>query len=99
MKEVNLKSELKNLVVGFFQTSDIIHANKIKDSIYQKVLSCSYSISAQQLLDNSLSIWRVDVSNYLTSLDSNSISSNTKHQAYLALIGIINLIEFSKEYK
>lgn len=90
-----LKRELIELMVKFFDSNDINEANTIKESIYHKVLSLYYTDGALRLVSESLNVWKMDISNYLTHLADNSVDQYSKQQAFLALRGIINLIEIS----
>lgn len=44
-----------------------------------------------------MEIWKRDVGDYLTLMSDGNADKITRHNAYLALMGIINLIELSEE--
>lgn len=92
MTKTQKKKELLDLLVNFFASENHHNAIRIQDKIFKEVLLCPFSPKASILLNHSIAIWQVDVSNYLTTFHSNTF----RHLAYLALLGIINLIDISE---
>ncbi len=94
MNKAELKQELNGLVKDFFATSDVVVVGRIKENIYQKVLSCPFTESTTKIVINSMSMWKTDVSNYLVTINEND--KYYTHQAYLAMLGIITLVDISE---
>lgn len=97
MKREKKIAELRELIIALFETEDVLKANGIKESIYNEVLARDYPKGASKIIPTSMEIWKVDVSNYLTNLSEKYPDKAMKHKAFVALMGIVNLVEFSKE--
>lgn len=97
MNKEDLKNNLNKKLTLFFGTNNINDANVVKDEIYKSVFSLNYDQSSLKLVINSKEVWSHDIGNYLTILSSGNVPSHVRHDAFLAMKGIINLIDFSED--
>lgn len=92
MKKIQKKKELLDLLVDFFASENHYDGIWIKDKIFKEVSSCPFSPKASILLNNSIAIWQVDVSNYLTTFSDHS--NTFRHLAYLGAKAQISKLFF-----
>ncbi|MEP6931248.1 MAG: hypothetical protein ABI850_14595 [Flavobacterium sp.] len=93
MNKYETKEKLKSLVIAFLNSTKLEYAIEIKKEIYDIVLICPYTENIQKIVNDSIKRWDDDLSNYLTTFESKD--KFYTRQAYLALTGIINLVDIS----
>lgn len=88
---------LTRLILPFFETKNLEIANDIREKIYNDVRNRNYPGANKSLIYDSMEIFSQDINSYLTTLANRTPDRLMKHQAFLALKGIIVLIELSEE--